>query len=330
MPDLQLTPHQKDALNHVTASVDDEASDVYLLHGVTGSGKTEVYLQAFRRVIETGRRGIMLVPEIALTPQTIGRFWERFPGRVAVLHSGLTLRERYDEWRNIAEGQFDIVIGSRSAALAPMPDVGLIVVDEEQEWTYKQESPAPRYHARDVAIERARRENAVVVLGSATPDVGTMYSALRTEITLLELPGRITTTTDGVETGWTERPLADVDIVDLRQELMEGNRSIFSRALREAMTDALGRGRAGDPVCEPARGGAGGAVPRMRSYDALPPLYDGDDVSRGRAHRVPSVRRQATFSHALSKHAVAIQFEPSALARNALQKRPWRRFRGRV
>ncbi len=256
--DLQLTPHQKDALNHVTASIDDGTSDVYLLHGVTGSGKTEVYLQAFRRVIEKGRRGIMLVPEIALTPQTIGRFWERFPGRVAVLHSGLTLRERYDEWRSIAEGQFDIVIGSRSAVLAPMPDVGLIVVDEEQEWTYKQESPAPRYHARDVAIERARRGNAVVVLGSATPDVGTMYAALRTEITLLELPGRITTVKDGGDTGWTERPLADVDVVDLREELMEGNRSIFSRALREAMTDALGRGE--QAILFVNRRGAGQAV----------------------------------------------------------------------
>ncbi len=256
--DLQLTPHQKDALNHVTASINDGASAVYLLHGVTGSGKTEVYLQAFRHVIEKGRRGIMLVPEIALTPQTIGRFRERFPGRVAVLHSGLTLREQYDEWRSIAEGQFDIVIGSRSAALAPMPDVGLIVVDEEQEWTYKQESPAPRYHARDVAIERARRENAVVVLGSATPDVETMYAALRTDITLLELPGRITTTDDGGDMGWTERPLADVDIVDLRQELMEGNRSIFSRALREAMNDALGRGE--QAILFVNRRGAGQAV----------------------------------------------------------------------
>jgi len=258
MPDLQLTPHQKDALNHVTASIDADDSDVYLLHGVTGSGKTEVYLQAFRRVIEKGRRGIMLVPEIALTPQTIGRFWERFPGRVAVLHSGLTLRERYDEWRSIAEGQFDIVIGSRSAALAPMPDVGLIVVDEEQEWTYKQESPTPRYHARDVAIERARRTGAVVVLGSATPDVGSMYAALRNEITLLELPGRITAAQDDGGTGWTERPLADVDIVDLRQELMEGNRSIFSRALREAMTNALERGE--QAILFVNRRGAGQAV----------------------------------------------------------------------
>lgn len=243
--DLSLTPHQKDALNHVTASINDGSSDVYLLHGVTGSGKTEVYLQAFRRVIEKGRQGIMLVPEIALTPQTVGRFWERFPGRVAVLHSGLTTRERYDEWRSIVEGQVDIVIGTRSAVFAPMPNVGLIVLDEEHEWTYKQESLAPRYHARDVAIERARHENAVVVLGSATPDVRTMYAALRTEITLLELPGRITTDPSAGAAGWTERPLADVEVVDLRQELMEGNRSIFSRALREDMTDALARGEQG-------------------------------------------------------------------------------------
>ena len=257
--DLSLTPHQKDALNHISASIKAKDSDVYLLHGVTGSGKTEVYLQAFRRVIEQGRRGIMLVPEIALTPQTIGRFWDRFPGRIAVLHSGLTVRERYDEWRSIRDGQFDIVIGSRSAALAPMPNVGLIVVDEEQEWTFKQEAPAPRYHARDVAIERARREGAVVVLGSATPDVGTTFKALRTEFTQLELPGRITSESDsGSVVGWTERPLADVEIVDMRQELVEGNRSIFSGSLSHAMTSALDRGE--QAILFVNRRGAGQAV----------------------------------------------------------------------
>ena len=242
----------------VTTSIESGDPDVFLLHGVTGSGKTEVYLQAFRRAIELGKKGIMLVPEIALTPQTIGRFWERFPGRVAVLHSGLTVRERYDEWRSVQEGQFDIVIGSRSAALAPMPNVGLIVIDEEQEWTYKQESPAPRYHAREVAIERARRENAVVLLGSATPDVGSMYAAFRNETTLLELPGRITTDAAGSDTGWTERPLADVEIVDLRQELLDGNRSMFSRALRQSMSDALSRGE--QAILFVNRRGAGQAV----------------------------------------------------------------------
>ncbi len=258
VPDLRLTPHQQDALNQVTPRLDEQAHDVFLLHGVTGSGKTEVYLRAFRRVIELGRKGIMLVPEIALTPQTIGRFWERFPGRIAVLHSGLSLREQYDEWRSIREGQFDIVIGSRRAALAPMPDVGLIVVDEEHEWTYKQESPAPRYHARDVIIERARREGALVLLGSATPDIGTMHAALRNKITLLELPGRIVSSDTNGQTGWTERPLADVEVIDLRRELLEGNRSMFSRVLRQATSEALGRDE--QAILFVNRRGAGQAV----------------------------------------------------------------------
>ncbi len=257
--DRRLTPHQTDAVNRISASLTDRGHAVFLLHGVTGSGKTEVYLQAFRRVIEQGKKGIMLVPEIALTPQTVNRFWERYPGRVAVLHSGLSLREQYDEWRSIQEGLFDIVIGSRRAVFAPIPNVGLIVVDEEQEWTYKQESPTPRYHARDVAIERARREGAVTVLGSATPDVGTMYAALRGEIQLMELPGRITVSDDAdAGAGWSERPLADVEIVDLREELLEGNRSIFSRTLRQAMSEALSRGE--QAILFINRRGAGHAV----------------------------------------------------------------------
>ena len=255
----QLTPHQADAVTQITASIDARSPHVYLLHGVTGSGKTEVYLRAFQRAMELGRKGIMLVPEIALTPQMVGRFWERFPGRVAVLHSGLSLREQFDEWRSVQEGRFDVVIGSRHAALAPMPDIGLIVVDEEQEWTYKQESPEPRYHARDVAIERARRAGVPVVLGSATPDVGTMYTALRGDHVLLELPGRITTSDDnGNGVGWSDAPLADVDIVDMRQELLEGNRGVFSRRLTEAMSAALSRGE--QAILFVNRRGAGQAV----------------------------------------------------------------------
>ena len=254
-----LTPHQADAVNQITASLDMRSPDVFLLHGVTGSGKTEVYLRAFQRAMELGRKGIMLVPEIALTPQMVGRFWERFPGRVAVLHSGLSLREQFDEWRSVQEGRFDVVIGSRHAALAPMPDLGLIVVDEEQEWTYKQDSPEPRYHARDVAIERARRAGAPVVLGSATPDVGTMYSALRGDYALLELPGRITTSDDADNgAGWNEAPLADVDVVDMRQELLEGNRGVFSRRLFEAMSTSLSRGE--QAILFVNRRGAGQAV----------------------------------------------------------------------
>lgn len=236
----QLTPHQRAAVNDLTEALDAGRNGTFLLHGVTGSGKTEVYLSALERTVALGKKGIVLVPEIALTPQTVQRFWERFPGRVAVLHSGLSLREQYDEWRSVREGRFDVVIGSRRAALAPQPDVGLIVVDEEQEWTYKQEEQAPRYHARDVVIELARRVNAVVVLGSATPDVETMYRGLRGEYRLLELPGRITTTDDGeTGVGYTERPLAAVEVVDLRDELREGNRSIFSRPLQDALEKAL-------------------------------------------------------------------------------------------
>ena len=235
------------------------AGAVFLLHGVTGSGKTEVYLHALERTIAMGKRGIILIPEIALTPQTVGRFADRFPGRVAVLHSGLTLREQYDEWRNIQDGRFDVVIGPRRAVMAPLSRLGLVVVDEEQEWSYKQDEPAPRYHARDVAIELARRSGAVVVLGSATPSVESMYAALRgrmTGWTLLELPGRVTT---AMGTGrYLDRPMAHVDVIDLRDELSSGNRSIFSRELQAALNQAMGAGE--QAILFLNRRGAGAAV----------------------------------------------------------------------
>ena len=147
-----------------------------MLHGVTGSGKTEVYLQSLAEAVKQGKKGIVLVPEIALTPQTIERFAARFPRRVGVLHSKLSLGEQFDEWHRIRKGEFDVVIGSRSAIFAPQPDLGLIVIDEEHEWTYKQDN-SPHYHARDAAIKLAELTGAVVVLGSATPDVETYYRA---------------------------------------------------------------------------------------------------------------------------------------------------------
>ena len=204
--------------------------DVFLLHGVTGSGKTEIYLRALEQAIALGRRAIVLVPEIALTPQTIQRFSERFPGRVAVLHSKLSAGEQFDEWRRIREGAFDVVIGSRSAVFAPQPQLGLIVIDEEHEWTYKQQEQAPRYHVRDVALRLARLSGALVILGSATPDVVTYNRSQAGEYRLLELPQRIAT---------GERR---IDIVDMRQELRAGNRSIFSRALFDGMGQALAAG----------------------------------------------------------------------------------------
>ncbi len=200
---------------------------VFLLHGVAGSGKTEVYLRALEQTISVGKRAIVLVPEIALTPQMIDRFASRFPGRVAVLHSRLSQGEQFDEWRRIREGAFDVVIGSRSAIFAPQPDLGLIVVDEEHEWTYKQQEQAPRYHARDVSVKLAGLTGSVVILGSATPDVGTYHKARAGEYRLLELPQRIGTGDKKVE------------VVDLREELKSGNRSIFSRSLVVGIRQAL-------------------------------------------------------------------------------------------
>ena len=216
------------------------ADETFLLHGVTGSGKTEVYLEALRTCIATGRRGIVLVPEIALTPQTIRRFREHFDN-VAVLHSGLTDGETFDSWHGIAAGRYDVVIGPRSAIFAPQPDLGLVIIDEEHEWTYKQHEPAPRYHARDVAIELARRKGAPVVLGSATPDVVSHYNASRGDYRLLELPERIRPVLrdDGTIEQIASLAMPRVDVVDLREELHSGNRSMFSSALKSAIDDAL-------------------------------------------------------------------------------------------
>ncbi|MFC2012792.1 primosomal protein N' [Chloroflexota bacterium] len=230
-----LTSAQKSALDAIRSGLcpasAGEPAAVFLLHGVTGSGKTEVYLQALAETVRRDRRGIVLVPEIALTPQTIERFAARFPQRVAVLHSGLSLGEQFDEWQRIREGGFDVVIGSRSAVFAPQPELGLIIIDEEHEWTYKQNDRSPRYHARDVAIRLAELTGAVVVLGSATPDVTTFYRAQRGEYRLLQLPERVTPV-EGT-------PLPPVAVVDLRQELKSGNRSIFSRPLSRAVTEAI-------------------------------------------------------------------------------------------
>ena len=203
----------------------------FLLHGITGSGKTEVYLQALAEAVSLGKRAIVLVPEISLTPQTIARFASRFPNRVAVLHSKLSLREQFDEWHQIREGAFDVVIGSRGAIFAPLPDIGLIVIDEEHEWTYKQQEQSPRYHARQVALKMAELSQVVVVMGSATPDIKSFYSAKKGVYQLLSLPSRVTS--------YGEALLPTVDIVDMRNELKSGNRSLFSRPLNKAIERTL-------------------------------------------------------------------------------------------
>ena len=211
-------------------------SSTFLLHGVTGSGKTEIYLQALAHALEQGKGGIVLVPEIALTPQTVERFKARFSSGklqtlVAVLHSHLSAGERHDEWHKIRQGRARIVIGARSAIFAPVEPLGLIIVDEEHESTYKQEE-APRYHARDVAIMRGRMENAVVVLGSATPSLESFYNCQRGKFSLLELPERV-----------DDQKMPRVRVVDMRQAAAkEKGNLIFSPQLKEAIHQRLDRG----------------------------------------------------------------------------------------
>jgi len=255
-----LTPDQAQALQVLGAALDARRHQAFLLHGVTGSGKTEIYLQAVARVLAQGRRAIILVPEIALTPQTIRRVAARFPGRLTVCHSGLSDGERYDQWRRIMRGEVDVVIGARSALLVPLRDLGLIVVDEEHDDSYKQET-TPRYHARDAAVALGRHTGACVILGSATPDVVSAHRASSGAYTLLRLPQRVLSHRRHLEEQQAhyglparlgrlralDEPAPDllyaelppVEVVDLRRELREGNRSIFSRALQRAMSEAL-------------------------------------------------------------------------------------------
>ena len=209
----------------------------FLLEGVTGSGKTEVYLDAVRHCLQIGKRAIVLVPEIALTHQTVERFSSRFPGRVAVIHSGLTAGQRFDQWHRVREGRYGVVVGSRGAVFAPQPDLGLIVLDEEHEWTYKQHDAAPRYHARDVALKLGELTGAPVILGSATPALETRHKALRGEIRPLLLPTRVSAGGRGGDGASSPKAMARVQIVDMRRELREGHTGTFSRAL----ADALGR-----------------------------------------------------------------------------------------
>ena len=200
----ELNPEQQAALEAINRGVEAGSSEVFLLHGITGSGKTEVYLHAIERTLSRGRTALVLVPEIALTPQMVQRFKGRLGEEVAVLHSRLGLGERYDQWRGIKDKRYKVVIGARSALFAPLEDLGLIVIDEEHETTYKENS-APRYVARDVAAERARLSGAALVLGSATPQLESRYAAARGDYIYLELPRRV-----------DDRPLPEMEVVDMR------------------------------------------------------------------------------------------------------------------
>ncbi|THE14423.1 primosomal protein N' [Bacillus timonensis] len=226
---MPLTSEQQKAISPVLASIEDVLHKVFLMYGVTGSGKTEVYMQAIDAVLNKGKEAIVLVPEISLTPQMVNRFKGRFGSQVAVMHSGLGIGEKYDEWRKIYRKEVSVVVGARSAIFAPFENIGIIIIDEEHESSYKQEDN-PRYHARDVAIFRGQLHNAPVILGSATPTLESFARASKNVYELLTLKERV-----------NHRPLPTVDIVDMREELRNGNRSMFSGALFDKLTARLER-----------------------------------------------------------------------------------------
>ena len=228
--DFQFNSAQQDALKRIGNAVEGHRFSGFLLHGVTGSGKTAVYLACMREVLEVGRSAILLVPEIGLTPAVAADLHQVFGGEVAILHSGLSDQERAEQWHRIKRGEARMVVGTRSAVFAPVSDLALMIVDEEHDASYKQEE-TPRYHARDVAVMRAKMANAVVVLGSATPSLESYFNAKRNKYGLIDLPDRV-----------ERRPLPEVEIIDMRQEFQEtGSEQVISRKLAEEIKDRLER-----------------------------------------------------------------------------------------
>jgi primosomal protein N' (replication factor Y) len=226
-----LNESQQAAFEQIRAGIEARRFQTFLMHGVTGSGKTEVYLAAIETALAAGRSALLLVPEIALTPQMAGQFFSRFGDSVAILHSAFTDVERTEQWRRIRSGAARVVVGTRSGVFAPVQNLGLIVVDEEHDGSYKQEE-TPRYNGRDVAIMRAQKAEACVVLGSATPSLESRYNAEKGKYTLLELPGRI-----------EARPMPEVELIDMRQEFLETRKQeTFSRKLIDALGARLESG----------------------------------------------------------------------------------------
>lgn len=223
----KLNNEQRIAYDNIMRMIKNRKFEKYLLHGVTGSGKTEVYMQLVNHVIRNDQQAIILVPEISLTPQIVEKFLKRFGENVAVLHSKLSLGERYDQWKKIKNNEISIVIGARSAVFAPCDNLGLIIIDEEHESSYKSEMN-PKYHTIDVAEYLCRENNAVLVLGSATPSIESYYKAQKGDYKLLELKNR-----------FNKNPLPKVEVIDMRVELEEGNKSIFSRKLYNSMKNNL-------------------------------------------------------------------------------------------
>ncbi|MDP1545528.1 MAG: primosomal protein N', partial [Anaerolineales bacterium] len=229
--ELQLTSEQSSAFEEIKLALSSFVTHrSFLLHGVTSSGKTEIYLRAAEETIKNGRQAIILVPEIALTPQTVRRFLVRFPGQVGLVHSKLSEGERYDTWRRARNGKLNVIIGARSALFSPLPNIGLIVVDECHDSSYYQSEP-PYYNAVTAAQEYAKLCGAVCVLGSATPTVEQRYATEQGQTHNLELPLRV-----------TESALPPVQVVDMREDLKNGNRGIFSRIFAESLAEVLERG----------------------------------------------------------------------------------------
>ena len=258
----QLTRAQAEVWEQVSAEIQRPTPNAptkpYLLYGVTGSGKTEIYLRAVEAILQMGKQAIVLVPEIALTPQTVQRFVSRFPDRVGLVHSQLSSGERYDTWRRARTGDISLVVGPRSALFTPFSNLGLIVVDECHDDSYHQADPAPSYHARDVAVAYARQLGAICLMGSATPDIVSTYRAARKDWIALSLPDRILAHRHAIEEHRDKFPnthyqahendaqtieLPPVHVVDMRQELKAGNRSIFSQTLHQALVDVLDSGQ---------------------------------------------------------------------------------------
>lgn len=226
---LSLTDEQEKAVRQLNESIETGEYSPFLLYGVTGSGKTEVFMQAIEYAVSLGKTALVLVPEISLTPQMVSRFLSRFGRRIAVFHSGLSMGERYDQWKRIYDGSADIVIGARSAIFAPLKNIGIIIVDEEHSDTYKSEM-SPRYSAKEVALFRAKQYGSAVVFASATPSVDSFYRAKKGEFSLLTMKYR-----------YNKNKMPDIKIVDMREELAAGNRSMFSRELRNEIEKNLKR-----------------------------------------------------------------------------------------
>jgi primosomal protein N' (replication factor Y) len=228
--EILLNEEQKEILGKIKAALESNTHSTFLLHGITGSGKTQVYIEAIREAINLGKRALVLVPEISLTPQIISRFKANFGDLVGCLHSRLSAGERFDSWRKAKDGRFPIMVGARSAVFSPLENLGLIVVDEEHDSSYKQDDPSPRYNAKDVAVMRGKLNKTVVILGSATPSLESYFNAQNGKYVLCQLEQRV-----------ERRALPEVKIVDLREERKKGNKDILSANLCSLLKEKIGK-----------------------------------------------------------------------------------------